>query len=233
MGMPVRIRLYCPTDEAARMAASAAFARVAALDQTMSDYRSDSELSRLGTVGGTWSNRQPRTLRGARTRRRGRACDRWRLRPDRRSRGRHLARRAQEPAHARRACPDIGQAARRLATPTPRRVAPRGPARRAGHASGSWRHSEGVHSPAGTPLDGNARRHARPRRGWWRHRCRRRSARPRRLAHRRGWCRCPVRRARSTADERGARDVGTLRAIRRDRRRTDTRTSSIRERAWV
>ncbi len=55
MGMPVRIRLYGPTDEAAKTAASAAFARVAVLDQMMSDYRPDSELSRLGTVGGTWS----------------------------------------------------------------------------------------------------------------------------------------------------------------------------------
>jgi thiamine biosynthesis lipoprotein len=55
MGMPVRIRLYCPTDESAKTAASAAFARVAVLDQMMSDYRPDSELSRLGTVRDTWS----------------------------------------------------------------------------------------------------------------------------------------------------------------------------------
>jgi len=54
MGLPVRIRLYGPTDQAAKIAATAAFARVAVLDQMMSDYRPDSELRRLGTVGGTW-----------------------------------------------------------------------------------------------------------------------------------------------------------------------------------
>jgi thiamine biosynthesis lipoprotein len=55
MGLPVRIRLYGPTDEAAKTAATAAFARVAVLDQMMSDYRPDSELRRLGTVVDTWS----------------------------------------------------------------------------------------------------------------------------------------------------------------------------------
>jgi thiamine biosynthesis lipoprotein len=51
MGVPVAIRLYA--DEAsARSAATAAFARIAALDQMMSDYRPDSELRRLeGNVG--------------------------------------------------------------------------------------------------------------------------------------------------------------------------------------
>jgi FAD:protein FMN transferase len=55
MGLPVRILLYGATEEAAKMAAAAAFARVAVLDQMMSDYRPDSELSRLGMVGGKWS----------------------------------------------------------------------------------------------------------------------------------------------------------------------------------
>ena len=52
MGMPVRIRLYSSSEAAAGTAAVAAFARVAALDQMMSDYRPDSELRRLDT---SWS----------------------------------------------------------------------------------------------------------------------------------------------------------------------------------
>ena len=56
MGLPVRIRLYAPTDEAAKTTATAAFARVAVLDRMMSDYRPDSELRRLGT---TWSPVSP------------------------------------------------------------------------------------------------------------------------------------------------------------------------------
>jgi thiamine biosynthesis lipoprotein len=48
MGMPVRIRLYSSSEAHARAAAAAAFARIAALDQVMSDYRPDSELRRLG-----------------------------------------------------------------------------------------------------------------------------------------------------------------------------------------
>jgi FAD:protein FMN transferase len=52
MGLPVRIRLYSSTEEAAGTAAAAAFARIAALDQMMSDYRPDSELRRLSSV---WS----------------------------------------------------------------------------------------------------------------------------------------------------------------------------------
>ena len=39
MGLPVRIRLYSASEEAAATGAAAAFARVAALDQMMSDYR--------------------------------------------------------------------------------------------------------------------------------------------------------------------------------------------------
>ena len=52
MGLPVRIRLYSSSEEAAGTAAAAAFARIAALDQMMSDYRPDSELRRLGS---SWS----------------------------------------------------------------------------------------------------------------------------------------------------------------------------------
>jgi FAD:protein FMN transferase len=52
MGLPVRLRLYSSSEEAAGTAAAAAFARIAALDQMMSDYRPDSELRRLSSV---WS----------------------------------------------------------------------------------------------------------------------------------------------------------------------------------
>ena len=45
MGLPVRIRVYSPTEE---RAVAAVFARVAELDGMMSDYRPDSELRRLG-----------------------------------------------------------------------------------------------------------------------------------------------------------------------------------------
>jgi thiamine biosynthesis lipoprotein len=54
MGMPVRIVLHAPDDETARQAASAAFARVAAVDQMMSDYRPDSELRRLDARPEEW-----------------------------------------------------------------------------------------------------------------------------------------------------------------------------------
>lgn len=47
MGMPVRLVLHASGGEAAREAAAAAFARIAALDAMLSDYRGDSELRRL------------------------------------------------------------------------------------------------------------------------------------------------------------------------------------------
>jgi thiamine biosynthesis lipoprotein len=47
MGTLVRITLYAPDDRAAREAFRAAFDRIAALDRTLSDYQTDSELSRL------------------------------------------------------------------------------------------------------------------------------------------------------------------------------------------
>src|SRR5688572_23203664 len=47
MGLPVRVVLYAADEEAAREAATAAFARIAALDRAMSDYRPDSEISEV------------------------------------------------------------------------------------------------------------------------------------------------------------------------------------------
>ncbi len=44
MGMPVRVVLYAPDEPAALRAATSAFARIAALDAAMSDYRPDSEI---------------------------------------------------------------------------------------------------------------------------------------------------------------------------------------------
>ena len=47
MGLPVRILLHASDERRAESAVRAAFARIAALDQMMSDYRPDSELRRL------------------------------------------------------------------------------------------------------------------------------------------------------------------------------------------
>lgn len=47
MGVQARIVLYAPDSAAARAAAASAFDRIAALDEIMSDYRVDSELTRL------------------------------------------------------------------------------------------------------------------------------------------------------------------------------------------
>src|SRR5215212_4385286 len=47
MGVGVRIVLYSPDEAAARAAARAAFARIAELEDVMSDYRPESELRRL------------------------------------------------------------------------------------------------------------------------------------------------------------------------------------------
>jgi thiamine biosynthesis lipoprotein len=54
MGLPVRVVLHAPDSDAARRAATAAFARIAILDQMMSDYRPDSELRRLEGRTGEW-----------------------------------------------------------------------------------------------------------------------------------------------------------------------------------
>jgi FAD:protein FMN transferase len=47
MGVDARLVIYAPNQEAAEKAGAAAFARIAALDSIMSDYRRDSELMRL------------------------------------------------------------------------------------------------------------------------------------------------------------------------------------------
>jgi len=48
MGTEFRIIVYADTEARASEAANAAFARIAALDRVLSDYRDDSELTRLG-----------------------------------------------------------------------------------------------------------------------------------------------------------------------------------------
>lgn len=52
MGVDARLALYAPDRAAAEHAGTAAFARIAALDSIMSDYRRDSELMRLCTQAG-------------------------------------------------------------------------------------------------------------------------------------------------------------------------------------
>src|SRR5947209_2526107 len=47
MGVDARVVVYAPDRAAAEEACTAAFARIAALDSIMSDYRRDSELMRL------------------------------------------------------------------------------------------------------------------------------------------------------------------------------------------
>jgi thiamine biosynthesis lipoprotein len=53
--MPVRIVLVATTDSTARVAARAAFRRIAELDGQLSDYRSDSELRRIEANAGAWT----------------------------------------------------------------------------------------------------------------------------------------------------------------------------------
>ena len=52
MAVPFRITLFAPDEQAAREAADAAFDRVRALNGALSDYDSDSELSRLSRTAG-------------------------------------------------------------------------------------------------------------------------------------------------------------------------------------
>lgn len=59
LGMKVRMRLFAPGSELADSAARAAFARIAALDGIMSDYRADSELRRLEDNGTVWTPVSP------------------------------------------------------------------------------------------------------------------------------------------------------------------------------
>jgi thiamine biosynthesis lipoprotein len=54
MAIPVRVVLYADADSIARPAARAAFARIAALDNTMSDYRAQSEVRQLESMAGEW-----------------------------------------------------------------------------------------------------------------------------------------------------------------------------------
>lgn len=55
MGLPVRMILHAADEDRARTAAAAAFARIAALDRIMSDYRPDSELRALEANPGEWN----------------------------------------------------------------------------------------------------------------------------------------------------------------------------------
>ncbi len=52
MGTLVRLVLYAPDGEASARAAKAAFARIAALDETLSDYRDTSEVMRVSRASG-------------------------------------------------------------------------------------------------------------------------------------------------------------------------------------
>jgi len=52
MGMAVRIIVYAPDDATARRAARAAYARIAELENVMSDYRPESEVRRLAARAG-------------------------------------------------------------------------------------------------------------------------------------------------------------------------------------
>jgi FAD:protein FMN transferase len=59
MGVRVRVVLHAASEAQARAAAAAAFERIAALDQMMSDYRDDSELRALGHSDGGWTAVSP------------------------------------------------------------------------------------------------------------------------------------------------------------------------------
>ena len=63
MGLPVRIRMFAASPDAARQAAIAAFARLATLDRMMSDYRPDSDLRQLSATRGTWQAVSPELYR--------------------------------------------------------------------------------------------------------------------------------------------------------------------------
>ena len=53
MGMPFRIVLYAPDQASGDVAAAAAFQRISDLNRTLSDYETDSELSRLSRTSGS------------------------------------------------------------------------------------------------------------------------------------------------------------------------------------
>ncbi len=52
MGMPVKLVLYAPDQASANRAAAAAYRRVRQIDAILSDYKPDSELSRLSDTAG-------------------------------------------------------------------------------------------------------------------------------------------------------------------------------------
>lgn len=52
MGAPVKLILYSETEATANLAAEAAYERIAALDRVLSDYKTDSELSKLSATAG-------------------------------------------------------------------------------------------------------------------------------------------------------------------------------------
>ncbi len=52
MGVPIKLVLYAADQSSANRAAEAAYRRIAQIDQAMSDYKSDSELSRLNRTAG-------------------------------------------------------------------------------------------------------------------------------------------------------------------------------------
>lgn len=62
MGVPVRMVLHAPGRVAAEDAARAAFARIAALDRMMSDYRPDGELRRVAAGAGRFVAVSPELL---------------------------------------------------------------------------------------------------------------------------------------------------------------------------
>ena len=59
MGVPVRMVLHAPSETVARDAARAAFARIAELDDKMSDYRPRSEVRLLSQHPGDWQTVSP------------------------------------------------------------------------------------------------------------------------------------------------------------------------------
>src|SRR5438270_288359 len=69
MGVAVRLVLYAPDDATARRAARAAYARMAQLEDVMSDYRPESEVRRLavraGPEGGDGASRCPKRIRSS------------------------------------------------------------------------------------------------------------------------------------------------------------------------
>lgn len=62
MGVAVRITAYAPSESVARDAARAAFARIAELDDKMSDYRAQSEVRMLSERPGDWQPVSPDLL---------------------------------------------------------------------------------------------------------------------------------------------------------------------------